>query len=432
MTQTQQILKILSEEIVPAEGCTEPIALAYAASLISKALDGAKAAKMVVSLSGNMIKNVKSVHIPSAGDEVGIEMAVAMGALLGDSSKKFMVISDIDPARLGEAREYAASGAITTRLEKDCPKLYIRIDAEDACGHTAVVEISDFHTRVTRYEKDGLSLISGPDTCAENHQLKEEFTDRSFLTIDLICREAGAIDIASIEPLFSKVIECNEAIAREGLRGNWGIAIGKTIIEGIQDGILGNDIKNNLAGWAAAGSDARMNGCPMPVMTTSGSGNQGMTCSLPVIRFCRMKGIDRERMIRGLFVSHMTTIHIKENIGRLSAYCGAMAASAGVAGALTWLDNLGTDKVKMAVETTLATVSGIICDGAKSSCATKIATGVQAAVDAYIASSKGRGLHCGDGIVGRNIEHTINRVGTLGCNGMRETDEVILGIMLDK
>ena len=432
MNPTEGILKILSEEIVPAEGCTEPIALAYAASLITSAFGGRKAISMTVSLSGNMIKNVKSVHIPSAGDEVGIEMAVAMGALLGDSSRKFMVISDIDLSRLDEAREYAASGAIKTRLEKDCPKLYIRIDAVDEAGRNALVEISDLHTRVTRYELDGRNLLDESMGNCSEESLKEEYTDRSFLTIDLICSVASTIAIEKIEPLFERVIEYNEAIALEGLRGNWGIAIGKTIIEGIEEGVLGDDIKNNLAGWAAAGSDARMNGCPMPVMTTSGSGNQGMTCSLPIIRFCRMKGISHERMLRGLFVSHLITVHIKEDIGRLSAYCGAMAASAGVAGALAWLDNLGTDKVEMAVETTLATVSGIICDGAKSSCATKIATGVQTAVDAYIAASKGRGLRYGDGIVGRDIENTITHVGKLGSDGMRETDDVILNIMMDE
>ena len=432
MQRTEDVLKILAEEIVPAEGCTEPIALAYAAALITKAFGGKVAKTMAVSLSGNMIKNVKSVHIPSAGDEVGIEMAVAMGALLGDSSKKFMVISDVDLSRLDETRAYAASGAISTRLEKDCPKLYIRIDAQDPAGRKAVVEISEFHTRVTRYELDGRDLLEGVAEACSEEQIKEEYTDRSFLNTDLICQTAESIDIEKIAPVFEKVVEYNEAIAREGLRGDWGIAIGKTIIEGIAEGVLGNDIKNNLAGWTAAGSDARMNGCPMPVMTTSGSGNQGMTCSIPVIRFCKMRGISHERMLRGLFVSHMMTVHIKENIGRLSAYCGAMAASAGVAGALAWLDGLGVDKVKMAVETTLATVSGIICDGAKSSCATKIASGIETAVDAYLAASKGRGLRSGDGIVGRNIESTIGRVGTLGSEGMRETDEVILNIMMEK
>lgn len=427
MDRTTDILQILQEEILPAEGCTEPIALAYAASLTTFALGGQTPERMTVYLSGNMVKNVKSVHIPNTGDKVGIETAVALGALLCDSSQGLMVLSDIDKSRLPQVEHYVAEGRVTVKLQKDCPKLYIRVEAV-AGDDTAVSEISDFHTHVTRLDKNGVSLLEGGSEACE--EMKRSLTDRSFLTIDLICRMASEIDVELIRPLFEKVIEYNSAIAGEGLRNVWGIAIGKTISEGIAEGIYGDDIKNNLASFAAAGSDARMNGCPLPVMTTSGSGNQGMTCSLPVIRFCQMKGKSRECLIRGLFVSHLTTIHIKEVIGRLSAYCGAMAASAGVAGALAYVDGLSVEQVKMAVETTLATVSGIICDGAKSSCATKIATGVSMAVDAYLAASKGRGLSYGEGIVGRDIEKTINSVGTLGCDGMLATDDVILDIMM--
>ena len=425
----KSIIAILKEEIIPAEGCTEPIALAYAASLATRALEGRVPESMDIYLSGNLIKNVKSVHIPGTNGQAGIEMAVAMGAILGDSTRKLMVISNVDLSRLDEVRAYAASGRINIHLEKDCPKLYIRIEAQPG---DAIVEISDFHTNVTRFEAGGVNLLEkSTGGCAEQ-SIVEELTDRSFLTLDLICEMARSMDMTPLEPLFDEVIRCNEAIAREGLTNEWGIAIGKTIQEGIREGMYGNDIKNNLASWAAAGSDARMNGCPLPVMTTSGSGNQGMTCSLPIIRFCRMKGLGHDTMVRGLFVSHLTTIHIKENIGRLSAYCGAMAASAGVAGALAFIDGLPTERVKMAVETTLATVSGIICDGAKSSCATKIATGIQTAVDSFMAARKGRSLSYGDGIVGRDIESTISHVGTLGNDGMRETDDDILGIMLEK
>lgn len=426
-----KILKILAEEIVPAEGCTEPIALAYAASLVSKALGGRLPSAMRVFLSGNMIKNVKSVHIPNSDGQVGIEYAMAMGAILGNSDRKLMVIADIDKSRLAEVRRYVDRGVISIELQKEAPKLYIRVEAAlDA--DSVVVEIVDFHTNVTRLELNGTSLLADADgMCGEQSiQAGESYTDRSFLNIDLICEMASSIELELIDPVFEKVIEYNSAIAREGLNREYGIAIGKTIYEGIQEGTYGNDIKNNLSCFAAAGSDARMNGCPLPVMTTSGSGNQGMTCSLPVIRFCQFKGLDHETLVRGLFVSHLITVHIKEVIGRLSAYCGAMAASAGVSGALCYIDGLGVEKVKMAVETTLATVSGVICDGAKSSCATKIATGVSSAVDAYFAAKKGRGFHYGEGIVGSDIESTITHVGTLGCDGMSTTDDVILDIML--
>lgn len=432
MENLDKILNILSEEIVPAEGCTEPIALAFTASLVTKLLGGRIAEKMDVYLSGNMIKNVKSVHIPNSCGKVGIEYAVGMGAILGDASKKLMVISEIDTSRLPQVQDFVDRGVVSVYLENDCPKLYIRIEA--GCGgDLAVVEISDFHTNVTRADLNGKSMLSPGEKRKRGsyEDLSEHYTDRSFLTIDNICSVAREIDIELIAPLFDKVIQYNTAIAEEGLRNSYGIAIGKTIREGIEDGVYGNDLRNNIASFTAAGSDARMNGCPLPVMTTSGSGNQGMTCSLPVIKFCRMKGIGYEGLIRSLFVSHMITIHIKEVIGRLSAYCGAMAASAGASGAFAFADSLSVPQIKMAVETTLATISGVICDGAKSSCATKIATGVSMAVDGYYAAKKGRSFTYGEGIVGSNIESTITHVGTLGCDGMYTTDEVILHIMLD-
>lgn len=453
-----RILQILKEEIVPAEGCTEPIALAYAAALVKDAIgDFNSLPIMDVYLSGNMIKNVKCVHIPNAEGRVGIETAIAMGALLGDSSKKLMVIADVDKSRLKEVYKYASSGLIRVHSQKNCPKLYIRIECEDV-----LVEITDFHTHVNRYLKGGHSLLATSenatpaDASSRNNSnnpilsdtqakycskqtisskesiVVEELTDRSFLTIKNICQCADSIDIELISPIFEDVIKYNSAIAEEGLRGNYGIAIGKTIRESINEGLLGADLKNMLCSYAAAGSDARMNGCPLPVMTTSGSGNQGMTCSLPIIEFCRIKGLSHEKLIRGLFVSHLITIHIKEVIGRLSAYCGAMAASAGVSGALAYLDACSIEQINMAVETTLATISGVICDGAKSSCATKIATGVSAAVDAFIAARKGRSLGYGEGIVGSNIEKTIDHVGTLGSDGMRVTDDVILDIMMEE
>jgi len=390
----KEILAILAEEIVPAEGCTEPIALAYAASLAADAA-GIKGQtdrlpQMDVYLSGNMVKNVKSVHIPNSDDKVGIETAVAMGALLGNSAGKLMVIADVDTSRLDEVDAYASSGLIKVHFQKDCPKLYIRIEADDV-----LVEITDYHTHVNRYLKAGVSLLDTNDSFCSESVESGKMADRSFLNIDLICRAADIIETDAIKTLFDKVIELNSNIADEGLRGQYGIAIGKTIREGMDEGLFGRDLKNMLSSYAAAGSDARMNGCPLPVMTTSGSGNQGMTCSLPVIEFCRMKGLSHEKLLRGLFVSHLITIHIKEDIGRLSAYCGAMAASAGVSGALMYLAGGSISQIKMAVETTLGTLSGVICDGAKSSCATKIATGICAAVDAFAAARKGRCLNYG-------------------------------------
>ncbi len=421
-----KILSILNEEIIPAEGCTEPIAIAYAASKLTSIL-GNVPEKIDIYLSGNMIKNVKSVKIPNSEGMVGIEASVAMGAILGNCERELMVISHVDTNRLSEVRDYVNSGKINVFLNKGDVKLYIRV--EGTCGNdTAMVEIQNYHTNITKIMKNGEEIkgCSCDDKCGG-----DVMTDRSFLSVKLIYELAKTIDLSLIEPIFQKVIDYNTAIAKEGLTNDWGIAIGKTIKEGIEEGVYGNDIRNNMASFASAGSDARMNGCSMPVMTTSGSGNQGMTASLGVIKFCEMKGISHEELIRGLFFSHMTTIHIKSNIGRLSAYCGAICASAGAAGAISFLDELSLEQVTWAIETTLGTLSGVICDGAKSSCATKIASGITCAFDSYYAAKKNRKFLFGEGIVGRDVEATIKNAGILGQEGMKVTDEVILDIMIN-
>ena len=421
-----KILSILNEEIIPAEGCTEPIAIAYAASKLTSIL-GNVPEKIDIYLSGNMIKNVKSVKIPNSEGMIGIEASVAMGAILGNCERELMVISHVDTSRLSEVRDYVNSEKINVFLNKGDVKLYIRV--EGTCGNdTAMVEIQNYHTNITKIMKNGEEIkgCSCDDKCGG-----DVMTDRSFLSVKLIYELAKTIDLSLIEPIFQKVIDYNTAIAKEGLTNDWGIAIGKTIKEGIEEGVYGNDIRNNMASFASAGSDARMNGCSMPVMTTSGSGNQGMTASLGVIKFCEMKGISHEELIRGLFFSHMTTIHIKSNIGRLSAYCGAICASAGAAGAISFLDGLSLEQINWAIETTLGTLSGVICDGAKSSCATKIASGITCAFDSYYAAKKNRKFLFGEGIVGRNVEATIKNAGILGQDGMKVTDEVILDIMIN-
>lgn len=421
-----KILSILNEEIIPAEGCTEPIAIAYAASKLTSVL-GNVPEKIDVYLSGNIIKNVKSVKIPNSNGMVGIEASVAMGAILGNCEKELMVISHVDTARLSEVEEYVKSGKINVLLNPDDIKLYIRI--EGTCGNdSAMVEIQNYHTNITKIVKNGEEIkgCSCDDKCGG-----DVMTDRTFLSVKLIKETAETIEFSLIEPIFKKVIEYNSAIANEGLTNDWGIGIGKAIKEGIEEGVYGNDIRNNMASFASAGSDARMNGCSLPVMTTSGSGNQGMTASLGVIKFCEMKGLSYEQLIRGLFFSHMTTIHIKSNIGRLSAYCGAICASAGAAGAISFLDGLSLEQISMAIETTLGTLSGVICDGAKSSCATKIASGITCAFDSYYLAKKNRSFLFGEGIVGRDVETTIKNTGVLGQEGMKITDEVILNIMIN-
>ena len=421
----EKIIKILQEELIPAEGCTEPIAIAYAASKLVEILGGVPE-KIDAYLSGNIIKNVKSVKIPNSEGMVGIEAAVAMGALLGDCSKELMVIAHADTNRLGEVRNYLKENRIKVFVNEGDIKLYIRLEGTYN-NETAVVEIQNYHTNITKIIKNGKEIkgYSCDEVCSH-----EVMTDRTFLSVELIYETAKTIDIELIKPMFEKVIAYNSAIANEGLTNTYGIAIGKTIKEGMEEGVYGKDLRNKMASFASAGSDARMNGCSLPVVTTSGSGNQGMTCSLPIIKFCEEKKLSHEELIRGLFFSHMTTIHIKTNIGRLSAYCGAICASAGVAGAISFLSGLSLKQIDYAIETTLGTLSGVICDGAKSSCATKIASGISAAFDGYYAASKNRKLEFGEGIIGRDVEATIKNVGILGQDGMKVTDEVILDIMV--
>lgn len=421
-----KILKILDEELILAEGCTEPIAIAYAGSKLVNIL-GHIPEKIEAYLSGNIIKNVKSVKIPNSDGMVGIEASLAIGIILGDSTKELMVISSVDSTKLPLVKKYIDDNKISVFLNDGDIKLYIKLVGYYK-NESAIIEIQHYHTNITKLIKNGVELKTGycDEVCIENSVM----SDRSFLSVDLIYKLAKEMNLELISPYFEKVINYNSAIANEGLKNSYGISIGKTIKEGIEEGIYGNDLRNKMASFASAGSDARMNGCSLPVVTTSGSGNQGMTCSLPVIKFCEEKNLTKEELIRGLFFSHMTTIHIKSNIGRLSAYCGAICASAGVSGAIAFLSNLSLEQINNAIETTLATLSGVICDGAKSSCATKIASGVSAAFDSFYSSSKNRSFHFGEGIVGSNVENTIKNVGILGQDGMKITDEVILDIML--
>lgn len=421
-----KVLNILKEEIVPAEGCTEPIALAYIGSKLTSIL-GAIPEKIQIALSGNLIKNVKSVKIPNSEGMVGIEAAVAMGTILGDSSKELMVISNVDSSRLDEVRQYLKDEKIKTSKIEGNAKLHMR--ATGFLGNdVATVEIKDYHTNIIKIEKNG-EIIKG-SSCDEV-VTEDVMTDREFLTVELIYNLAKTIDLDLIAPIFEKVVEYNSAIANEGLTNYYGAAMGKTLYEGMEEGVYGKDLKNKMVGFTSAGSDARMNGCSMPVMTTSGSGNQGMTASLPIIKYCEEKGLTKEQLIRGLFFSHLTTIHIKSNVGRLSAYCGVVCAGGGVAGALAFLDGLSLDRISSAIETTLATLSGMLCDGAKSSCATKIASSISMAFDSYYLSKKKKNFEYGEGIVGKDVEATLKNVKVLAQDGLKKTDEVVLEIMLN-
>lgn len=427
MDKIEKVLRILEEEIVPAEGCTEPIAIAYAAAKAKKIL-GAIPNKVDIFLSGNIIKNVKSVTIPNSNGMIGIEVAVAMGIIAGNSDKELMVISEVSPEQLKQVENYLEKKIIKTHVFPGDIKLYIRLEIESN-EDKVVLEIKHTHTNLTKIEKNGEVLLN--QVCNDG-DFNSSLTDRKILSVKYIYDLTRVIDIDLVKPIFKKVISYNSAIAEEGLTGKYGVNIGKMILNNIEKGVYGNDIRNKAASYASAGSDARMSGCALPVMTTSGSGNQGMTASLPIIKFAAEKDLSEEELIRGLFMSHLMTIHVKTNVGRLSAYCGAICASAGVAASLTYLHGGSYEMVCDAITNILGNLSGVICDGAKASCAMKITSGIYSAFDATMLALQRDVLKAKDGIVGEDIEKTIINVGNLAQAGMKGTDEVILKIMTEE
>ena len=419
------VLKILHEEVVPAQGCTEPIALAFCAAKAREISDIKDIEKVVIRVSGNIIKNVKSVVVPNSGALVGIEVSTIMGLLYGDTKKDLMVISDITLEEMEEVKKFIKKTPIEVIHENTTAKLYIMVEihSENFC---VSVEVKHLHTNITQIKKDKKILLQQAcnDNCFNTPQ-----EDREQLSIELIYNLAKIINLDDIKPLMTKVITLNTAIEREGLSGNYGVNIGKIIQEYIENGFYGNDVRNRAASFAAAGSDTRMSGCALPVMTTSGSGNQGMAASLALIEYANKMKVPEEQLLRTLFFSHLCTVHIKTNVGRLSAYCGVICSAAAVSGALCLINNNSLDMVSHAIANTLGDVSGIICDGAKSSCAMKIATTIYAAFDSYVLASHGKYLHGGDGIIATDIEDTLKHIGKLSQDGMQITDDVIINIM---
>jgi len=421
----ENVLKILVEEVVPAQGCTEPIAIAFTAAKAKEVFAYDIIDKVIIRCSGNIIKNVKSVVVPNSGGLIGIEVSAVMGLLFGDASRDLMVISDITPAQMEEVKAFLDTKTIEVVHTDTTEKLYVMVELHNQ-EHCSSVEIKHLHTNITQIKRDKEVLLQ--QACNDNC-FNTDHEQREQLSIQLIYELAKTIDLALIEPIMRKVITLNSNIANEGLSGNYGVNIGKVIQEHIENGFYGDDVRNRAASFASAGSDARMSGCSLPVMTTSGSGNQGMAASLALIEYANFMNIEEERLIRALFFSHLATVHIKTNVGRLSAYCGVICSAAAVAGALCFINNNSYEMVSHAIANTLGDVSGIICDGAKSSCAMKIATTVYAAFDAYLLASHGKNLLGGDGIIGNDIEQTLKHIGKLSQDGMKVTDEVIIDIM---
>lgn len=420
----QDYINILKEELVPAMGCTEPIAIAYAAAVLRETL-GRPAERMEVEASGNIIKNVKSVFVPGTGGLRGIPAAAAAGMAAGDPSLDLEVLSQIGEAEQARIREYLAHTPITVKLA-DSPLIFDILVRAWAGEDSALVRIANYHTHIVRIEKNGAVLKDLPVQAAA----EEGLTDKSVLSVRGILEFAREADLSDVEETLSRQIRFNTAIAQEGLRGDYGANIGQVLLSA-----YGDDVKIRAKAMAAAGSDARMNGCGLPVVIVSGSGNQGLTASLPVIEYAKELGADQETLYRALLVSDLITIHLKAEIGRLSAYCGAVSAGCGSGAGIAYL--YGKDKpeeallkdVSHTIVNSLAVVSGMVCDGAKASCAAKIASAVDAGILGFTMYQQGQQFRGGDGIISKGVEETIHNIGLLATQGMRETDREILDIM---
>lgn len=413
----QAYLQILREELVPAMGCTEPIALAYGAAVARRKL-GCLPDTVSVQVSGNLVKNVKSVIVPNTGGLKGIPAAVTAGLVAGDPDRVLEVISVVTEEQKAEMAGFLHSHPIQVRLA-DTPLTFDYTVTLTGGGHTVTLRIVNYHTNIVLLEKDGVREIDLP---VEGEQ-ETALTDRSVLTIKDIVDFADSVDVDELRPMLDPQIQYNMAIAEEGLLHAYGSNVGKVLMS------TEASLERRARAKAAAGSDARMNGCEMPVVIVSGSGNQGITASVPVIEYARSLGIPEERMYRALAVSDLCTIHQKTYIGRLSAFCGAVSAGAGAGAGICYLLGGGYDQVKHTIVNALAFHSGVVCDGAKSSCAAKISMAVEAGIFGYQMYQNGQQFHTGDGIISDTVEHTIQNVGELGRQGMRETDHVILDLM---
>ena len=414
-------IKILEEELVPAMGCTEPIALAYAAAKAREVL-GAMPEKVEIEVSGSIIKNVKSVIVPNTNHLKGIPAAATAGIVAGKAEKELEVIAEVTPEEVIKMAEFLENTPITVKHIDSGITFEIIISVFNGDDY-AKVRIANYHTNIVLVEKNGEKLVDIP----VEGESEEGLTDRSLLDVKSIWDFINTVDVDDIKELLDRQIEYNTAIAEEGLNGDYGANIGSVLLD-----TYGDDVRTRAKAMAAAGSDARMNGCELPVIINAGSGNQGMTCSLPVLEYAKEFGADAETTYRALALSNLVAIHQKTGIGRLSAYCGAVSAGAAAGAGIAYLCGGGYEEVIHTVVNALAITSGIVCDGAKASCAAKIASSVDAGILGYNMYKRGQQFYAGDGLVSKGVEPTIENIGRLGREGMRETNEDIIKIMMSE
>ena len=425
--QYQDCIKILEEELLPAMGCTEPIAVAYCAAVARETL-GEAPDRVVVEASGNIIKNVKSVIVPNTGHLRGIPAAAAAGIVAGDAGKQLEVIAEVSEAQQADIRTFMET--VPIQVEIASSPLIFDINVIVYAGESyAKVRIANYHTNIVLIEKDGEVLQSSEI----KDDSESDLTDRSFLSVELIYDFANAVELEDVKKVLDVQIDYNMAISEEGLKSDYGANIGSVLLKANKDVMEhGGEsaLRLKARAMAAAGSDARMNGCELPVIINSGSGNQGITASVPVIVYARAMGVSQEKLYRALVLSNLLGIHQKTPIGRLSAYCGAINAGAAAGCGIAYLKGADLDGIIHTLVNALAIASGVVCDGAKASCAGKIALAVDNGILGYEMHLEGQQFVGGDGIVKKGVENMIASVGRLGHDGMAETDREILRIMI--
>ena len=412
-------VRLLERELVPAMGCTEPIAVAYAAAVAAREL-GVPAETVDICVSVNIIKNVKGVIVPNTGGLHGLEAAAAAGIVAGDPDRKLLVISQVTQQQQKQIAEYLQQAAFTVRQSETGALFDICITLTGG-GHRAVCRIAEEHANIVWIQRDGETVYSRN----LDSKFSETTADKDLLTVEHIVEFADVLNISDVKEIFDRQISCNMDIAEEGLRNNYGARIGQVLLKSRENGVI-----TRAKAYAAAASDARMGGCEKPVIINSGSGNQGITASVPVVIYARELGVAEDMLYRGLAVSNLVTLHLKSGIGSLSAYCGAISTGCGAAAGIAYLYGGKFREVAHTVVNALAINSGVICDGAKASCAAKIASAVEAGILGMQMFHQGSQFYGGDGIVSKGVEKTIGNVSRLASEGMRKTDAEIIKIML--
>ena len=417
----EQYAALLREELRPALGCTEPVSIALCAAAMTKAL-GCMPERILVQCSRNILKNAKGVVVPNSGGMKGIDVAAALGAIVGAPERGLEVLTGVTPEQIEAARAWLARGACQVRLMDTPETLHLVVTGISGDGHTASAELKRTHTGLTRVTRDNVAIFH----CKTDAEAQEENNAAKSLNVGgiLTFAEKARLEENGLRELLERQIECNSRIAEEGLSHPYGACVGATLLRH-----FGESASVRAQAYAAAGSDARMGGCEMPVVINSGSGNQGLTVTLPVLEYARELGKDHETVLRALLVSNLVAIRIKAAYGRLSAFCGAVSAAAGSGAAITWLRGGTETQIETTIVNTLADISGMVCDGAKASCASKIDSAVGTAILASCMSMDSKGFAAGEGLVKQNVEQTIDTIGRMASEGMAETDKKILQLM---